>query len=130
MTIELSKSIAQDYFDRVLNLGELVVADQIFATSIIFNYPLGRLNGSEAVKSYIVEFRAAFPDAHFNVAALLADTSCAAARWTLVGTQAGEFKGRPSAGRQVNLPGMTWFKIADDRIQEMWVSFNPSQLVD
>ena len=53
----------------------------------------------------------------------------AAARWSLAGSQTGDFKGKPPSGKRVSLPGITWFDLEEGRIREMWVSFDPTLLV-
>ena len=104
-------------------------ANRIFARDIVFHYPLGNLNGADAVKTYIQAVRTAFPDIHFTVAALAHEGGHAAARWSLAGSQTGEFKGKTPSGKRVSLPGITWFDLEDGRIQEMWVSFDPTLLI-
>ena len=51
MTAKLNKEAAQAYFTRVLNQGDMDTADRIFARDIVFHYPLGNLNGANAVKT-------------------------------------------------------------------------------
>ncbi len=129
MTAYESKETAQAYFYRVLNRGDMVAADRIFDRDIAFHYPLGDLTGCDAVKSYIEAVRTAFPDIQFTVAALAIDGGYVAARWSLTGTQSGEFKGKPPSGKRVSPPGITWLDLESGRIREMWVSFDPARLI-
>jgi steroid delta-isomerase-like uncharacterized protein len=129
MTSNTNKGSAQTYFALVLNRGDMECADRIFAPDIVFHYPLGSLNGVAAVKAYVLAVRTAFPDIAFKVASLIGEGQHVSARWSLSGSQTGDFKGKPPSGRRVSLSGITWFEVDNGRIREMWVSFDPVLLV-
>ena len=57
-----NKEATRTYFELVLNRGDMAAADAIFAPDIQFHYPLGDLNGADAVKGYVAAVRTAFPD--------------------------------------------------------------------
>ena len=128
MTIEANKNTANAYFEKLLNQGDFSVADAIMAPDIQFHYPLGSWRDVDAVKQYIETFRTAYPDAQFIVAAMIAEGDQVSVRWSLTGTQTGSFKGQAPTGRKVNVPGMTAFDIADGKIREMWIAFDPALL--
>ncbi len=129
MTSNLNKEAARTYFAKVLNQGDMDIADRIFAPGLLFHYPLGQLDGADAVKAYLETFRIAFPDATFEVSSLIGEERHVSARWSLSGSQTGNFKGKPPTGKRVSLSGITWFEVNDGRIQEMWVAFDPTLLV-
>ncbi|MCH8296639.1 MAG: ester cyclase [Chloroflexi bacterium] len=129
MTLTVNKATARSYFERFANFGDMAAADAIFAPDVQFNYPLGGLSGVDAVKRYIQVVRTAFPDVRFTVEDLFGEGERIAARWSMIGTQTGEFGGKPPTGKQVTLPGNTVFHIHDGKIQEIWIAFNPSLLV-
>jgi steroid delta-isomerase-like uncharacterized protein len=128
MTVSANKAAARSYFEMVLNRGDMAKADRIFAEGILFHYPMGDLDGIDALKQYIMVFRAAFPDIRFAVSDLVGETAQVAVRWSLSGTQTGPFKGQPPSGAKVHLPGITLFHLADGIISEMWVFFDPALL--
>jgi steroid delta-isomerase-like uncharacterized protein len=128
MTVARNKAAARAYFEMVLNQGDMAEADKIFAEGIQFHYPMGDLDGIDALKQYIMAFRAAFPDIRFAVSDIVSETAQVAIRWSLSGTQTGPFKGQPPSGVKVHLPGITLFRFADGKICEMWVSFDPALL--
>ena len=129
MPIEENKAAVRAYFEQFLNLGDFDAADGIFASEVQFHYPLGDLSGIDAIKNFIAAFRGAFPDAHFTVADLFGERERIAARWSLTGTQTGEFRGKPPTGRRVSMPGNTICSVIDGRIDEMWVAFDPALLL-
>jgi hypothetical protein len=42
------------------------------------------------------------------------------ARWTLSGTQRGEWNGVPATNRRLDATGLTMMRVKDDKIQETW----------
>lgn len=129
MSVQVNKEAARAYFTLVLNQGDLDSADRIFAPDLVFHYPLGSLSGANEVKAYIQTVRVAFPDIAFEVASVIGEERHVAVRWSLTGTQTGNFKGKSPSGKRVNVPGITWFHVDDGQIREMWVSFDPSLLI-
>jgi len=129
MNARSNKETARSYFENLPNIGDLAIADTLFASEIRFHYPLGELEGIESIKAYITAVRAAFPDIRFRVEDLFGEDDLVACRWILVGTQTGEFRGNPPSGKQVRVPGNTIFRMAHGQIQEMWVAFNPNLLL-
>jgi len=128
MTVAAGKAAARSYFEQLLNCGSMAVADAIFTPAVRFQYPLGDLNGVQAVRNYIAAVREAFPDIVFTVADLFGEGDRVAARWSLTGTQTGSFRGNPATGKRVAVAGNTVFRLESGRIAEMWVAFDPAKL--
>ncbi len=124
-----NKASARSYFESVLNAGDLDVAEHIFANEVLFHYPMGELRGLDSVKQYIGAVRTAFPDIAFKIEDLFGENDRVACRWTLKGTQTGEFRGNPPSGKTVQVPGNTIFQFSDGKIEELWITFDPSLLV-
>lgn len=129
MTVAANKAAARSYFEQVFNRGDISAADAIFAPEIQFHYPLGELSGADAVKDYLAGVRAAFPDIHFTIADLVGEGDRVAARWSLAGSQTGEFRDKAPTGQRVHVPGITVFHVVDGEIREMWVAFDPAQFI-
>ena len=125
MTVPTNKAAARSYFEKFADF----VADAIFHSEVQFHYPLGDLSGVDAVKRYVAAVRTAFPDIRFTVENLFGESDLIAARWTLTGTQTGEFAGKPPTGKSVAVPGNTVFRFRDGKILEMWVTFDPARLL-
>jgi predicted ester cyclase len=107
----------------------MVAADAIFAPDIQFHYPLGDLDGADAVKGYVAAVRRTFPNIISTVNILIGEDDHVGARWSLVGSQTGEFGGRAPTGRSVYVSGNTIFHFADGKIKEAWIAFDPTQFV-
>jgi steroid delta-isomerase-like uncharacterized protein len=129
MSAEENKAAARAYFERLLNAGELAATDAIFLPQARFHYPLGEFQGVDQIRQYLAAVRTAFPDIQFVVEKLFEEADFVACRWTLNGTQTGEFRGNPPTGKRVEVPGNTIFQMSEGKIQEIWIAFNPALLL-
>jgi len=51
---------------------------------------------------------------------MIAEEDKIAVRWTVTGTQKGEFMGIPPTGKKVRFEGMTVYRFEGDKVAEMW----------
>lgn len=105
-----NKAIVRRYFEEVWNKGDMRAADEI----INYNFSLhaGALNGREALKIYIAEFRSVFPDVNFTILSMSGEDDKVAVSWVLRG--ASPDKSEPPT------TGMGVYRILDGRIIEAW----------
>jgi steroid delta-isomerase-like uncharacterized protein len=129
VTVTENKASVRSYFEQFLNHGDMSAANTIFVHDVRFHFPLGDLSDVAAVKSWIAEGRTVFPDMRFTVEDLFGEGELVAARWSMVGTQNGTFRGKPATGKRVIVPGNTVFRLMDGKIREMWVAFNPAHFL-
>jgi predicted ester cyclase len=73
------------YFNEAVNQGKVSLVDEMFNPDYTFN---GQPFPREANKQWILKLRAALPDVHFSVEAMLAEDNLVAFRWKLTGTDA------------------------------------------
>ena len=57
---------------------------------------------------------------------LIVDGDLAAQRWSITGTQQGEFMGAPPTGKKTTMSGISMMRIANGKIVEIWTAFTPS----
>ena len=69
-------------------------------------------------------YRTAFPDLHFTVEDQIAEGDMVANRVTARGTHQGEFMGIAPTGKQVTVTGITIDRIAGDKLEESWASWD------
>jgi steroid delta-isomerase-like uncharacterized protein len=119
-----NERIIRRYFEKWANRGDTTVADELIATNLVLRNPPAVINSLEAYKKGMAAFHAAFPDLRFTVEDLIAEGSRVVVRWTLVGTQRGEFQGRPAAGKAMTVTGTSTFRLAGGKIQEIWVNMD------
>jgi len=69
----------------------------------------------------------AFPDYHRTFHALVVEPPFAAFRWTMTGTQQGEFGGRGAAGQPMSATGMSLMEFEGGRNRRWWVFRSPGR---
>lgn len=67
-------------------------------------------------------FFTAFPEARFTIEDLIAEGNTIAFRQTLRGTHQGDYLGIPPTGKQVTIPGISVFRIANGKAIEQWTN--------
>jgi steroid delta-isomerase-like uncharacterized protein len=86
------------------------------------------VRGLEAAKQFDAELFLGFTEIRQEITGIIADETGAAYRHRLTGTHDGEFLGLPATGKQVDITGMTWYRIDDGRVVEQWYELNHAEL--
>ena len=73
-------------------------------------------------KKGMAGFHAAFPDLHFTVNDQVAEGDKVVIRWTLRGTQTSDYLGHPPFRKTMAVTGVSLFRIAGGKIQEIHVA--------
>jgi steroid delta-isomerase-like uncharacterized protein len=112
MSTELNKAQIREFFEQVWNQGNEDAIDRFIAVDASGNdTDFG--TGREGFKRQWREWRAAFPDIHFEIEELVAEGDTVVARWTLTGTQQGPFLGVPASGNSIKIQGMSLDHLKD-----------------
>jgi steroid delta-isomerase-like uncharacterized protein len=121
------KTRLRQHWDRVWNQGDLDAIDETYAADVIIHQAApGNPGGIEGVKLSVSGARAALPDLQFTVEELVVDGDKAANRWSITGTQQGEFMGAPPTGKKTTMSGISMMRIANGKIAEIWTAVTPS----
>lgn len=105
----------------------LAIIDEIAAPDMLLKYSLHEpRRGHDAIKAFMTDFRAAFPDLNFwGTADLIAEGDYVVGQWEGGGTHTGPafndflIGGLPAAtGRKMHFTGTTVLKLSDGRIVE------------
>lgn len=111
------KALAKRFFEEVWNQGDESAIDRYIAADASGNDPdFGA--GRETFRRQWREWRAAFPDLHFEVVDLVAEGDKVVTRWVLTGTHQGPIFGIQPTGRRVRVEGMSLDRIKDGQIIE------------
>ncbi len=124
VALQRNKELVRRYFDAWVNRGDPAVADELVATNLVLRNPPAVLNSLEEYKTRMAAFHAAFPDGHYTIEDQVAEGDRVVVRWTLRGTQSGEFQGRPATGKTFTVTGISIFQIARGKIQEITVNMD------
>jgi predicted ester cyclase len=112
--------------EEAFGQGKVEIVDEIADANVVCydpNSETGVNRGPEAIKGAIGWLRAAFPDLTFTVEEQTADGEKVTSRWTMEGTQEGEFFGPPT-GRRVRMMGMQIDRFEGGKLVEEWASYD------
>ena len=105
------------------NTGDMAIADEVYSVDFVNHDPTAPDVGDlESYKGYVATVRAGMPDFHVAAEAIVAEADMVASRWTVTGTQTGEFLGIPPSGTQAMWTGITIYRYADGKVVEAWWS--------
>jgi steroid delta-isomerase-like uncharacterized protein len=82
-----------------------------------------------ALKQHIAYAEAAFPCYEMIVEDMLADKDEVAVRFTMRATHTGDYMGIPATGKQVAVPGIIIYRVADGKIVEHWMQFDAMSML-
>lgn len=81
-------------------------------------------DADEALKQHIADAEAAFPCYALLAEDLIVEGDKAVVRFNLHGTHQGSFMGIPATGREINVPGIIIYHMADGKIVEHWMQID------
>lgn len=112
---EANIEIVERYFDELMNQNILNITPEIIDEDIIYHRAKhkGDRRGMEDFVQYIQLNNLHFPDLIFETEDMIADDDKVVVRFTATGTY-------QTNGRQVIVEGIRIFKIADNKIKEIW----------
>lgn len=119
-TIEENERLARRHFDRVWNRGDFekdVLADDY---RVHTNTGTQEEHTLEEFEAQITESREAIPNLRKEVDDVIATDDRVVIRYTMTGTQEGEFKGVPPTGEDVEIAGVGIYRIEDGELAEAW----------
>ena len=122
--LQRNKEIIRRYFEEWGNRADKTVADELIATNVVLRNPPAVIHSLEEYKQGMVAFHAAFPDLRFTIEDEIAEANKIAVRWTLRGTHLGDYQGRSPTGKTIMVTGISLFRLADGKIQEIWVNMD------
>ena len=108
MNAQENKTLIQEYFAALSGKEK--------PASIVDQYV-----DEEALKHHIDFFEAAFPRYVLNVEDMIAADDKVVVRTTFRGRQDGEFMGLPPSGKEVSMPFIIIYRLANRRIVEHWM---------
>jgi len=100
-------------FDTGINQGDLTLIDQLLAPDYVG--PQGE-KGPAAFRGIVVGLRTGFPDIHYTLDDVVADSDKVAVRFHWTGTHKGQFRTHPATGKAIRNTGAGMFHFRDGKI--------------
>ena len=126
MSIAKNKTIVRRYFEECLNQGKMETIDEVISPTYVSHYPAGYDlgGGPDDVKQIVSSMRRGFPNVHFAIEDFVSQGEKVVARWTFHGTHDGNFMGITATGKEASVAGIAVYRIADEKIEEVWLSWD------
>jgi steroid delta-isomerase-like uncharacterized protein len=125
---QASRGVVMGFFDDVLSRRDLdaaalVVADDVLIHPTALPCEAGYF-GIEGVEGWLGGWWTAFPDLAVTDYATVAQGDIVAVRWTARGTHRGRFMMVPPSGAEVELTGVSMYRVENGAIAEIWDARN------
>jgi len=120
-----AKAVVRRFYDEVINQQNVAAIETILATRFVHGTEARGQRGQAAV---VQTYFAAFPDIHVRIDELVGEGETVAARMTWSGTHRGPWLGMPATGRRVAWEAMAFYRVADGRIVQAWVTEDTESL--
>ena len=116
-----NRALVLSYLYEVMSQGNMNALTQLVAPNHVLHdvYDV-TVTGVDALRKHVLAMRTAFPDLTVKIHEIIADGNIVSARWTLSGTNSGEWQGNPPTGLHVDASGLSLAYIKDGKIHETW----------
>jgi steroid delta-isomerase-like uncharacterized protein len=121
---ERTKSVTSRIWEEIWNLGKLDVCAEVFHKDYVGHLPLMTVHGPEEFANLVRMYRSGFPDVHLTVEDYIAQGDRVVVRWISRGTHQHELMGVPPSGKQMEVMGISIFRMQDCLVIEEWEGFD------
>ena len=123
MSPDENKALVSRFVESIFNRGMLDRLPAFIALNTVEHIAiLGEESGINGMKEEYALLLMAFPNLHFTVDAIVAEGDMVAWRWTMRATHEGMYREYPATKREVTLKGVSFERIAGDKIMERWAN--------
>lgn len=115
-----AEQVIRDYTQMWNDHDPAKIPDLVSDSFVVSNatLPEGTAHGPDGLEDWMRQVTAGFPDFHVEIDELLSQGETVMAAVTYTMTHEGEFGGIPPTGREIELPGMARFRVADGTVRE------------
>ena len=107
----------RSYFDAVIACDPEGMAGHWAEDGIEEILPVGIFRGPDEVKAWFTELFTAVPDFHMTLDRVLARDNDVLVQWRMNGTfSGGPLMGIEPTGRQIEMRGLDWLEVKDDKV--------------
>jgi steroid delta-isomerase-like uncharacterized protein len=121
MSVDANKAVVRGAIEEVWNTGDAAGVDRFYAPTFVFHQEGGEnVNGAGNFKEWVRVIHAAFPDVKYTINAMYGEGDEVATRYSVTGTQTGDFRGLPATNKPINLTGHMIYRLQDGKTVEGW----------
>jgi steroid delta-isomerase-like uncharacterized protein len=127
-----NSKIAHRWFEEVWNKKRLAAIDEMADPSAVGQgqqFHDGLIN-LEEFRAFATHLQSAFPDLRVTIDDTVAEGDRVVLRWQLHMTHSGHFLQYPPSGKNVNVSGITIFRIANGKIVAGWDKWDQLGLLE
>ena len=119
-----TKEIGRRFFEEMIAQARWAVAEEILAPDVVMHHPSrpAPMAGRAEVVGFLQAFRAGFPDLQMKAEDIIAEGDRLAVRWQMRGTHTADLLGIPPTGKAVGVAGISFLRLAGDKVVEDWVT--------
>jgi steroid delta-isomerase-like uncharacterized protein len=121
---ERNKAVIRRFIEEVQNQKNWDVYDELNDPEFFNHSAPPGMTDREGSKQYLEGFLNAFPDFHFTIDDMIAESDQVVTKKTFTGTHEAEFGGIPPTGKKVRVTFVDIMRIRDGRITEHWNCIN------
>ena len=115
-----ARALLRRIFDEIINEGRLEAADELMAADFVDHGPMGDIQGREAFKALVAQWRSAVPDVHCVVENVVTDGELAGWLVRTTGTHTGDGLGFPVTGKPFETVSANLGRLRDGQAVEHW----------
>ena len=114
-----NKSIVRDYYEKVVNTGQVDLVEQYIAADYTEVYNNRRYTkGIEGAREHIAGVRQTYPDLVLTIQEQIAEGDMVATIYTMHGTHKGTWMGIKPTGKTIEVTGVNVDKVMNGKITE------------
>jgi predicted SnoaL-like aldol condensation-catalyzing enzyme len=120
---DINKAVVRRIYEQGYNAGEITVFEELYAphfvhhSKVIFDVPAGGAGERESMR----RFRAAMPDAHFEILDQMAERDLVATRLRITGHPVAGYGQELTPGLAFDVHALALFRVEDGRVTEEWL---------
>jgi predicted ester cyclase len=107
-------------FDELINEGRMEVADELFAEDFVDHGPMGDIQGRDAFKVLVAQWRSAVPDVHCVLENIFSEGELAGWVVRTTGTHTGDGLGFPATGKPFETVSANIGRFSNGLAVEHW----------
>jgi len=115
-----AKALLQRIFDEIINEGRLEATEELFAPDYVDHGPMGDIQGREAFKAMVAQWRSAVPDVHCVIENVVSDGELVGWLVRTTGTHTGDGLGFPATGKPFETVSANLGRFRNGTAVEHW----------